>query len=54
MNEFWYGVSDFFKATFEILPKLGNMPNVLLSIVGFVALSYWVAQLIKHKRAGEA
>ncbi len=54
MNDFWYGLSDFFKATFEILPMLGNIPNVLLTIVGFVATGYWVGQMRKHKNAEEA
>lgn len=54
MNEFWYGLSDFFKATFEILPALGNLPNWLFIVVGFVATAYWVGEMRKHNKADQA
>jgi len=40
MNDFIYGIGDLFEATFEILACAGNMPNLILGIIGAGALFY--------------
>lgn len=40
MNDLIYGIGDLFEATFEILAAAGNMPNLLISLVGAGALFY--------------
>lgn len=46
-------IGDFFEWTFEILPVLGNIPNLIFLILGFLFFFYWMGQMRKHKRAGE-
>ena len=40
MNDFIYGIGDLFEATFEILASAGNMPNLILSLIGAGALFF--------------
>lgn len=49
-NDFVYGLGDLFEATFQILPPLGNLPNVLFTLVIFGGLVYWMGQLNKYKK----
>lgn len=48
-----YALGDFFEWTFQILPILGNIPNLLFIVIGFGFFLYWVGQMNKHARAGE-
>ena len=48
-NDFVYGLGEFFEATFEILPPLGNLPNFLFTLAIFGGLVYWMIQLKKYK-----
>ena len=40
MNEIICGLGELFTASFEILPLLGNLPNLVLSLIGAGALFY--------------
>ena len=40
MNNFIYSIGDLFEASFEILASAGNLPNLILVIVGSGALYY--------------
>ena len=40
MNDFIYSIGDLFEASFEILVSVGNLPNLILGIVGAGALYY--------------
>lgn len=40
MNDFVYGIGDLFEATFEYLAMAGNMPNVVLCLIGAGALYF--------------
>ena len=51
-NEFVYGLGAFFEATFQILPPLGNIPNILFTLILFAGFFYWLKQLAIFK--GEA
>ena len=48
-NDFVYGLGDFLTATFKILPSLGNLPNVIFTLVIFGGLVYWINELKKYK-----
>ncbi|KAA3649513.1 MAG: hypothetical protein DWP98_07090 [Bacteroidetes bacterium] len=48
-NEFVYGLGDLLEASFEILPVLGNIPNIIFSLIIFFGLVYWIMQLKKFK-----
>ena len=48
-NDFVYGLGDFLEATFQILPMLGNLPNILFSTIIFGGLVYWIMELKKYK-----
>ncbi len=47
LGEFFHGLSDFFEASFEILPILGNIPNFILMIVGSAFFIFLMLQLKK-------
>lgn len=49
-NEFIYGIADLLEASFAILPKLGNIPNVFFILIIFGAFVYWLMQLNKFKK----
>jgi hypothetical protein len=40
MNELICGLGELFTASFEILPMLGNLPNLVLGLIGAGALFY--------------
>lgn len=42
INGIMEALGDFFEWTFKILPILGNIPNVLFIILGFVLLFFWL------------
>lgn len=48
-----YAIGDFFQWTFQILPWLGNIPNFIFVILGFLFFFFWMSQLVKFSRAGE-
>ncbi|MDA9783176.1 hypothetical protein N9502_00910 [Vicingaceae bacterium] len=48
-NDIVYGLGDILTATFEVLPTLGNLPNILFSGVIFAGLVYWILELKKYK-----
>ena len=40
MNDFIYVIGDLFESSFEILALAGNLPNLVLGIVGAGALYF--------------
>jgi len=40
MNDFIYAIGDLFEASFQILASAGNLPNLILAIVGSGALYF--------------
>ena len=40
MNAFIYGIGDLFEFSFEILASAGNLPNLILGIIGTGALYF--------------
>jgi hypothetical protein len=53
MRELVYGLGDIFQKTFEILPVLGNIPNVFFIIIGFILLFYWIKSMADYNREAE-
>ncbi len=49
-NEIVYELGDLLTATFTILPALGNIPNILFSLIIFGGLVYWIMELGKFKK----
>ena len=41
-NDIIYGIGDIFTWTFKILPALGNLPNILFSVIMAVMALYWL------------
>lgn len=50
MEAIFYGIADLFESLFTIMPKLGNIPNTLFIILGFIAFVTWTSLLFKYKR----
>lgn len=40
MNDFIYGIGDLFEFSFEIIISAGNLPNLILGIIGAGALYF--------------
>ncbi len=53
LNELFFALQKFFEATFKILTKLGNFPNVLFIVVGFVLFFIWLRQMFAYNREAE-
>ncbi len=53
MNNFIYGIGDFFYAFFGMLKNLGNVPNYIFIAVGFFGLFYWLYTQKKFNKKAE-
>ena len=53
MKNFWTAIGDFFTATFEVMPYIGNKINYLYMIIIFLFLVTWTAIMFKHKKNSE-
>lgn len=53
LKDVWYAIGDFLEWTFGLLTFAGNIPNMIFLIIGFLFFFYWMAQMVKHQRAGE-
>ncbi|MDA8894799.1 hypothetical protein N9I98_00360 [Flavobacteriales bacterium] len=49
MNDLLYTIGDLFEATFELLIKAGNMPNLLLSLLGVSILAFCMKLVTTEK-----
>lgn len=52
-NDFVYGLGEVIEATFVILETLGNIPNVLFTLVIVIATAFWLNELKKYRRRSE-
>lgn len=52
-NEIVYALGDILEASFAILPPLGNIPNILFTLVIFGGLVYWMLELRKYKNEAD-
>lgn len=53
MKDLLYSIGDLFEATFEILAQLGNLPNILLIILGTGALAFCMKVVTSEKNICE-
>jgi hypothetical protein len=53
MKDILYTIGDLFEATFEILEAAGNVPNVLIIIVGTAALAFCMKVVTTDKNICE-
>lgn len=53
MTAIFEGLGNFFEASFQLFPLLGNFPNVLFIIVVSVLFLYWMGQLNKFRKANQ-
>ena len=53
MTAFFYACGDFFQAIFRYMPKLGNIPNITMIIIGFAAFSLWVRRMARYNKEAE-
>jgi len=52
-NDLVYGLGEVTEATFVVLEVLGNIPNIIFTLVIFVGFIYWLMELVKYKRRAE-
>jgi hypothetical protein len=53
VKEIVEGLGEIFLWTFEILPTLGNLPNIIFIGIGCIMFLYWMSQMVSHARSGE-
>ena len=53
LRNIFEGIGAFGEWTFGILKVLGNSVNYVFMLVIAAALIYWMAQMVKHQKAGE-
>ena len=53
MKDILFALGDLFEATFEILPVLGNLPNIIFTIIGFILLFFWIRMQHRYNREAE-
>ena len=53
MSSILYTIGDLFQATFKIMEKAGNIPNVIIIIVGVAALAYCMKVVTTDKNICE-
>jgi|LakMenE01Jun11ns_1017448.scaffolds.fasta_scaffold8740714_2 hypothetical protein len=46
-------LGNFLNWTLELVPFLGNLPNLLFSLVIAGGTLYWLREMRKHQQAGE-
>jgi hypothetical protein len=51
MDAIWYGIEAIFKVLFDLLPYLGNLPNVLFIVIIFLLLCYWIYYSVKVEKS---
>ncbi|MBD98395.1 MAG: hypothetical protein CMO34_01010 [Verrucomicrobia bacterium] len=52
-NDIVYGIGDFLEMTFQVFHALGNVPNIIFTLVIFGGLIYWLRELVKYKAAAK-
>jgi hypothetical protein len=53
MKNFWNAIGDFFTATFEFMPLIGNKINYVYILVIFLFLVICVVKMYNHRKNGE-
>lgn len=53
MDAVFYGIADSLQPLFVFVAKLGNIPNALFVVCGFIAFTAWTRRLIIFKRQGD-
>jgi hypothetical protein len=48
-----FALEELFLWTFEILPVLGNVPNIIFSSIIAILFLYWMRELSGHANRGE-
>lgn len=53
MTDFIYWLGDVFYAFFGLFQKLGNVPNYIFIVVGFLGLFYWLNMQKKYNKKAQ-
>lgn len=53
VKDIFEGIGAFFEFTFQILPTLGNLPNLIFLIIGSALFLFWMVQMTRHREPGE-
>ena len=53
MDAVFYGIADSLQPILAVVAKLGNIPNALFIVCGFITFSAWTRQLIIFRRQGD-
>ena len=53
-SSFWNGLSDIFLSLWTIMPAIGNIPNILATIIISILFIYWTGKLISYKKNNES
>ena len=48
VKDIFEAIGELFQFTFQILPTLGNLPNLIFLILGSVLFLYWMLQMSRQ------
>jgi uncharacterized membrane protein len=49
MTAVFYAIGAAFEAIFKILPYIGDIANLLFTIIGFIATFIWIWYMVKYQ-----
>lgn len=52
-TDFIFTLADLIQSTFGILESLGNLPNVLVVILGFAGVGLWIKMQADYNKKAE-
>lgn len=52
-NDLVYGLGEVIEETFVVVDLLGNIPNILFTLVILAGIGFWLMQLDRYKKKAE-
>ena len=52
MDAIFNAIADLFQHLFDLMPKLGNIPNAILTLLGIAGFITWASLLYRYKKQG--
>lgn len=50
INDLAWGTAEIVEASFKVLEAGGNKVNTLFIVIGFIACSIWIKQMMNHAK----
>lgn len=47
MTELFFFIGDFFQSIFQLLKRVGAIPNILFIVISFILLIFWLSKILE-------